>query len=83
MELGKYFSLIMRYLEFSFLLPYFGQEESLGFMQLLEMLAAVMISYFLGGEHTSIMLGLYGYNAILTIIAVSAFLIVNIIAMHL
>ena len=35
-------------------------------------LVAIIIAYFLGGEHTLIALGLYGYNAILTIIAVSA-----------
>lgn len=35
-------------------------------------IVAVIIAYFLGGEHTLIMAGLYGYNAILTIIAVSA-----------
>ena len=33
---------------------------------------AILVAYFLGGEHSAIMLGLYGYNAILTIIAVSA-----------
>lgn len=35
-------------------------------------IAAIITAYFLGGEHTLIALGLYGYNAILTIIAVSA-----------
>ena len=35
-------------------------------------IAAIITAYFLGGEHTLIELGLYGYNAILTIIAVSA-----------
>jgi urea transporter len=34
--------------------------------------ASILIAYFLGGEHTLLVLGLYGYNAILTIIAVSA-----------
>lgn len=34
-------------------------------------IAAIITAYFLGGEHTLIALGLYGYNAILTIIAVS------------
>jgi urea transporter len=33
--------------------------------------AALITSYFLGGEHSLIFMGLYGYNAILTIIAVS------------
>ena len=33
---------------------------------------SILIAYFLGGEHTLIAMGLYGYNAILTIIAVSA-----------
>lgn len=32
---------------------------------------ALLASYWLGGEHHAIFLGLYGYNAILTIIAVS------------
>ena len=41
-------------------------------MQLLGNVAAVMMAYFLGGERSTIALGLYGYNAILTIIAVSA-----------
>lgn len=35
-------------------------------------ISAVIIAYLLGGEHTLIMAGLYGYNAILTSIAVSA-----------
>ncbi|QCJ45162.1 urea transporter [Bacillus sp. S3] len=34
-------------------------------------LAALVTSYGLGGEHSLIFMGLYGYNAILTIIAVS------------
>ncbi|QCJ45443.1 urea transporter (plasmid) [Bacillus sp. S3] len=33
--------------------------------------AAIIIAYVLGGEHSLIVLGLYGYNAILTIMAVS------------
>jgi urea transporter len=33
--------------------------------------AALLTSYLLGGEHSLIFMGLYGYNAILTIIAVS------------
>lgn len=33
--------------------------------------AALITSYLLGGEHSLISMGLYGYNAILTIIAVS------------
>ncbi|MGX9134231.1 urea transporter [Rummeliibacillus sp. JY-2-4R] len=33
---------------------------------------AIVIAYLLGGEHELIVTGLYGYNAILTIIAVSA-----------
>lgn len=35
-------------------------------------IVAIITGYLLGGEHTLIMAGLYGYNAILTIIAVSA-----------
>lgn len=33
--------------------------------------AALLTAYVLGGEHTLILMGLYGYNAILTILAVS------------
>ena len=35
-------------------------------------IVAIVIAYLLGGEHGLIANGLYGYNAILTIIAVSA-----------
>src|SRR5699024_5449015 len=34
-------------------------------------ITALLTAYLLGGEHSLISLGLYGYNAILTIIAIS------------
>jgi len=46
--------------------------RKLGFYAVIGNGAAIIIAFFLGGEHSLIMLGLYGYNAILTIIAVSA-----------
>ncbi len=46
--------------------------KKLGFYAVIGNIAAIIIAYILGGEHSLIVLGLYGYNAILTIIAVSA-----------
>jgi urea transporter len=46
--------------------------KRLGFYAVLGNIVSILIAYFLGGEHTLIARGLYGYNAILTIIAVSA-----------
>ncbi|WP_428912324.1 urea transporter [Niallia sp. Krafla_26] len=46
--------------------------KKLGFYAIIGNIVAILIAYFLGGEHSLIVLGLYGYNAILTIIAVSA-----------
>lgn len=43
----------------------------LGLYAIIGNLASLITSYLLGGEHHLIFLGLYGYNAILTIIAVS------------
>ncbi|KMY54490.1 urea transporter [Bacillus sp. FJAT-27231] len=43
----------------------------LGFYAVLGNVVALLVSYMLGGEHTLIYMGLYGYNAILTILAVS------------
>ncbi|MCM3729161.1 urea transporter [Neobacillus cucumis] len=43
----------------------------LGLYAIIGNLAALITSYLLGGEHHLIFMGLYGYNAILTIIAVS------------
>lgn len=43
----------------------------LGIYAVLGNTVALIVSYFLGGEHNLIFSGLYGYNAILTIIAVS------------
>jgi urea transporter len=50
----------------------FWAGRKLGFYAIVGNVVALLISYFLGGEHTLIMLGLYGYNAILTVLAVSA-----------
>ncbi|WP_286228818.1 urea transporter [Neobacillus mesonae] len=43
----------------------------LGVYAIIGNLAALLTSYGLGGEHSLIFMGLYGYNAILTILAVS------------
>ena len=50
----------------------FWAGRKLGLYAVIGNVAAILVAYFLGGEHSAIMLGLYGYNAILTIIAVSA-----------
>lgn len=50
---------------------FFGGKK-LGFYAVIGNIVSILIAYFLGGEHTLIARGLYGYNAILTIIAVSA-----------
>jgi urea transporter len=46
--------------------------KKLGLYAVIGNIVSILIAYFLGGEHTLIARGLYGYNAILTIIAVSA-----------
>jgi urea transporter len=46
--------------------------KKLGFYAAIGNIVAIIIAYFLGGEHSLIVLGLYGYNAVLTILAVSA-----------
>ncbi|MEC1525977.1 urea transporter [Neobacillus niacini] len=43
----------------------------LGVYAIIGNIAALLTSYSLGGEHSLIFMGLYGYNAILTILAVS------------
>ncbi|MEH7179225.1 urea transporter [Neobacillus vireti] len=43
----------------------------LGVYAVIGNIAALLTSYSLGGEHSLIFIGLYGYNAILTILAVS------------
>ena len=43
----------------------------LGVYAIIGNIAAILTAYSLGGEHSLIFLGLYGYNAILTILAVS------------
>ncbi|WP_057914682.1 urea transporter [Peribacillus muralis] len=50
----------------------FWAGRRLGFYAIMGNAIALLTSYFLGGEHNLIMLGLYGYNSILTIVAVSA-----------
>ncbi|GHI00039.1 urea transporter [Neobacillus kokaensis] len=50
----------------------FWGGRKLGLYAVIGNAAAIIIAYVLGGEHALIVLGLYGYNAILTIIAVSA-----------
>ena len=53
------------------LIAVFWAGLKLGIYAAIGNIAAIITAYFLGGEHTLIALGLYGYNAILTIIAVS------------
>jgi urea transporter len=50
---------------------FFGGKK-LGFYAVIGNIVTIIFAYFLGGEHSLIALGLYGYNGILTIIAVSA-----------
>ncbi|MBE1553276.1 urea transporter [Sporosarcina limicola] len=50
----------------------FWAGRKLGFYAVIGNFFALLTAYALGGEHTLMMLGLYGYNAILTILAVSA-----------
>lgn len=52
-------------------IAFFWAGWKFGLYALIGDVAALLASYLLGGEHHSIFLGLYGYNAILTIIAVS------------
>jgi urea transporter len=49
----------------------FWGGRKLGLYAVIGNVVAIIIAYFLGGEHSLIALGLYGYSAILTIIAVS------------
>ncbi|MFC4801329.1 urea transporter [Neobacillus sp. GCM10023253] len=53
------------------LIAVFWGSRKLGMYAAIGNAAAIIIAYVLGGEHSLIVLGLYGYNAILTIIAVS------------
>lgn len=53
------------------LIAVFWAGWRLGLYAIVGSVAALLTSYFLGGEHTLIFMGLYGYNAILTILAVS------------
>ncbi|CAM3259819.1 urea transporter [Filibacter tadaridae] len=50
----------------------FWAGRKLGIYAAIGNAVALLTAFLLGGEHTLIMLGLYGYNAILTILAVSA-----------
>ena len=49
----------------------FWAGRRLGVYAVIGNIAALLTSYSLGGEHSLIFMGLYGYNAILTILAVS------------
>jgi urea transporter len=49
----------------------FSAGKRLGIYTVIANVVAIAIAYFLGGEQSLISLGLYGYNAILAIIAVS------------
>ncbi|PIC80796.1 urea transporter [Sporosarcina sp. P18a] len=49
----------------------FWASRKMGIYSVIGNVVACLITLALGGEHTLIMLGLYGYNAILTILAVS------------
>ena len=46
------------------LIAVFIAGRKLGLYAIIGNAAAIIITYFLGGEHSLIMLGLYGYNAI-------------------
>ena len=52
-------------------LAVFWAGWKIGLYALIGNLAALITSYLLGGEHSLIFMGLYGYNAILTMLAVS------------
>jgi urea transporter len=47
-------------------------RRKIGLYAVIGNVVAVIIAYFLGGAYSLIASGLYGYNAVLTIIAVSA-----------
>jgi urea transporter len=51
--------------------------RKIGLYAVIGNVVAVIIAYFLGGEHSLIASGFYDYNSILTIIAISAFLIMK------
>ncbi|OJT58912.1 urea transporter [Bacillus licheniformis] len=53
-------------------LAVFWAGRKLGLYAVIGNAVAIIIAFLLGGEHSLITLGLYGYNAILTILAVSA-----------
>ncbi|MFJ5671371.1 urea transporter [Bacillus safensis] len=53
-------------------LAVFWAGRKLGLYAVIGNAVAIIIAFFLGGERSLITLGLYGYNAILTILAVSA-----------
>ncbi|WP_146908247.1 urea transporter, partial [Bacillus paralicheniformis] len=53
-------------------LAVFWAGRKLGLYAVIGNAVAIIIAFLLGGERSLITLGLYGYNAILTILAVSA-----------
>ncbi|WP_338469745.1 urea transporter [Niallia sp. XMNu-256] len=69
--IGQVFFLDNSISGFILFIAVFVGGKKLGLYAVIGNVAAIIIAYILGGEHSLIALGLYGYNAILTIIAVS------------
>ncbi|GHI01529.1 urea transporter [Neobacillus kokaensis] len=69
--IGQIFFLDNTFSGFLLLIAVFWAGWRLGLYAIIGNLAALLTSYVLGGEHSLIFMGLYGYNAILTILAVS------------
>ncbi|OIK10405.1 urea transporter [Bacillus sp. MUM 116] len=69
--IGQIFFLDNTFSGFLLFVAVFWAGWKLGVYAIIGNLAALITSYLLGGEHSLIFMGLYGYNAILTIIAVS------------
>jgi urea transporter len=68
---GQVFFLNNTFSEIIIVIALFSAGKRLGIYAVIANVVAIAIAYFLGGEHSLITLGLYGYNAILAIIAVS------------
>ncbi|WP_342431243.1 urea transporter [Neobacillus sp. FSL H8-0543] len=68
---GQVFFLDNTLSEIIIVIAVFWAGKRLGVYALIGNVVAISIAYLLGGEHSLIALGTYGYNAILTIIAVS------------
>ncbi len=69
--IAKFSFSIMLYQGFLLFVAVFWAGWRFGLYAVIGNVAALLTAYGLGGEHPLIFLGLYGYNAILTIIAVS------------